>query len=298
VQGAIFCGSGQAKVDEYVKLFKEALNCDDECTCSDDDEPTLVIPIGSANGTYSFTSSNGSLELTQTTQGSNTIVDYILDPALQAAIYTSDIVVGSLNMRVTATGTAPNITYTIRGTDISAGVGVGVVEISSGGVIIDTVISLENLFDSNLSDALTTTTAYETLRTYTLAAGELSADGDVLRIKAMFEVTPNNDAKQVRIQFAGNTLFQAYNANIATVQYLQMDIDCVRISATEIGVVPSFKRLNPIGGIVDEGGVPVYSTPYVVNNLTTSTNVINFDADSTVVNDINCVFNQIEIIKG
>lgn len=298
VQGAIFCGSGQAKVDEYVALFKSALNCDDECTCGDEDAPTLVIPIGSANGTYSFTSSNGSLELTQTTQGTNTIIDYILDPTLQAAIYTSDIVVGLSNIRVTASGTAPNITYTVRGTDISAGVGVGVATSSVGGIVVDTSIALKNLFSSNLSAALTTTTAYETLRTYTLAAGKLSADGDVLRIKAMFAVVPNNDNKRVRIQFAGNTLYAEFVANIATVSFLQMEIDCVRLSATEIGVVPTFKRLSFTGSVVDEIGIPIYSTPYVVNNLTSSTNVINFDADSAVVNDINCVFNQIEIIKS
>jgi hypothetical protein len=63
--------------------------------------------------------------------------------------------------------------------------------------------------------------------------------------------------------------------------------------------VPTFKRLNFSGGSVGgEVGIPIYSTPYVVNNLTSSTNVINFDADSTVANDINCIFNQIEIIKS
>ena len=292
------CGSGQTKVDEYVAAFKASLNCDDECTCGHDGEPTLVIPIGSQNGTYTFTSSNGSLTVTETIVGQNTTVNYILDPTLQAAIYSSDIVVGNANIRVTATGSAPNITYTVRGTDISEGSGINITYSTSGGIVVDTLISLQNLFESNLSAALTTTTSYETLRTYTLAAGELSVNGDVLRIKAMFEVTPNNNNKIVRIQFAGNTLFSVYNANISTVQYLQMDIDCVRISATEIGVVPSFKRLSPTGSVVDSNGVPVYSTPYVVNNLTSSTNVINFDADSTVANDINCIFNQIEIIKS
>jgi hypothetical protein len=299
VQGAIMCGSGQTKVDEYVAAFKASLNCDDECTCGNDGEPTLVIPIGSQNGTYTFTSSNGSLTVTETTVGQNTTVDYILDPTLQAAIYSSDIVVGSANIRVTATGSAPNITYTVRGTDISGGSGINITYSTSGGIVVDTLISLQNLFESNLSAALTTTTSYETLRTYTLAAGELSVNGDVLRIRAMFAVAPNNDNKSVRIQFAGNTLYSDFATNMATVSFLQMDIDCVRLSATEIGIVPTFKRLNFSGGSVGgEVGIPIYSTPYVVNNLTSSTNVINFDADSTVINDINCIFNQIEIIKS
>jgi hypothetical protein len=300
VQGAIFCGSGQAKVDEYVALFKSALNCDDECSCSDDDEPTLVIPIGSANGTYSFTSSNGSLELTQTTQGVNTIIDYILDPTIQAAIFSSDIVVGVDNIRVTATGSAPNITYSVRGARVEAGSGVGVVQTVVSGITTGYTVQLENLLDSNLGDALTTTTAYETLRTYTLPHDVLADDGDVLRIKAVFEVTPNNDTKRVRIQFEGNTLFLPYIANIGTVKYVQLEVDCVRLSATTIGVMPSFKGLNVVGGVVNDAGLPIYSTPYVVNNLNDDnlTNVITFQGESTVAGDINCVLNQIEIVKS
>lgn len=297
VQGAIMCGSGQTKVDEYVAAFKAALNCDDECTCGDDTAPTLVIPIGSQNGTYTFTSSNGSLTLTETVVGQNTTVDYILDATLQAAIYSSDIVVGSTNITVVATGSAPNITYTVTGASVTDGVGVRVSTTSSGGVIVDYNVALANLLESNLGDALTTGTTYETLRTDTLAAGQLTAEGDVLRIKATYFVTANNSAKNARVTFNGTTLFSAYTADIATVTYLEMNFEVIRLSVTTVGVVAKFARLNALGSVVDTVGTPYYAAPYTANNLDSLTNVINFQADGAAIGDMNLQFNQIEIVK-
>ncbi len=297
IQAAYQCGDSNA-VAGYVNTLRTIANCNSNCQC-DDNTIALIQGLGNITNTYDLDSGTPAFfYVTPTVSGNTTTWEAGLTTQAISLLTDQPTLQGIDNIRIT--NPSSNV-FTVRGARVEATAGIEITptqDINSITTIYS--VGLKNLLVSNLGDALTTTTSYETLRTYTLLNDVLADNGDILRIKAVFEVTPNNDAKQVRIQFAGNTLFQAYNANIATVQYLQMDIDCVRLSATTIGVMPSFKRLNPIGGIVDEGGIPVYSAPYVVNNLNDDnlTNVITFQGDSTVAGDINCVLNQIEIVKS
>lgn len=286
VQGAIMCGSGQANVDKYTNLFKETLNCDDECTCGSQDEPTLVIPIGSQNGAYTFTSSNGSLTVTETTSGQNTIVDYILDPTLQAAIYSSDIVIGSTNIRVTATGTAPNITYTVRGTDISEGSGINISYTTSGGIVVDTLISLQNLLYSDFNDVATTGTTLEVLKTYTLAAGKLPVDGSRLKVKALFQVTNDTSSKTVAVRVNSTNIFSNLNANQEAITFVSFEYELYREDSTTLKVM-----VNKVAALNSAGGV-LYSfnnyptTNITCNDLDAANNTINITGDSTATGDI------------
>jgi len=287
VQGAIMCGSGQTKVDEYVAAFKASLNCDDECTCGHDGEPTLVIPIGSQNGTYTFTSSDGSLTVTETTVGQNTTVNYILDPTLQAAIYSSDIVVGDTNITVVATGSAPNITYTVTGATVTAGSGMTVTTTSSGGVIVDYKPRLTNLLYSNYTDVATTGTTVQTLKTYTLPAKALFAQGSRLKVKALFQVFQNTSSKIVEISVNSTTVFGTANANQTAMLYVYLEYELYRQNATSLRVYANkVATIDPFGQeITCVNNFP--TTGFItVNNLDTLTNTINVEADGSSSGDI------------
>lgn len=287
VQGAIMCGSGQTKVDEYVAAFKAALNCDDECTCSDDDEPTLVIPIGSQNGTYTFTSSNGSLILTETVVGQNTTVDYILDTTIQSDIYSSDIVVGDTNITVVASGTAPSITYTVTGATNTAGAGIGITTTSGGGVIVDYKYRLTNLLYSNYTDVATTGTSLQTLKTYTLPAQTLSTQGARLKVKALFQVFQNTSSKEVSITVNSTTVFATVNANLQSMLYvyLEYELYCqnstsLRVYVNKVATIDAFgQEVTCINNFPTVGFI-------TVNNLNTLTNTINVEANGSSSGDI------------
>ncbi len=288
VQGAIMCGSGQAKVDEYVAAFKASLNCDDECTCGNEGEPTLVIPIGSQNGTYTFTSSDGSLTLTETVVGQNTTVDYVIDSTLQAAIYSSDIVIGNTNITVAATGTAPNITYTVTGAGLTAGSGIGISTTSSGGVIIDYKPRLTNLLDSQFVDTATTGTTLEVLKTYTLPAGTLGGNATRLRVKSLFEfdVTTNASGKTVSVRVNSTDIFLAIPADQGAIAFISFEYELYREDATTLKVmVNSVKALNGGGTpLLSYNNIP--SSNITVNNLSSSTNTIDVTGNSIVAGDI------------
>jgi hypothetical protein len=287
VQGAIMCGSGQTKVDEYVASFKAALNCDDECTCSDDDEPTLVIPIGSQNGTYTFTSSNGSLTLTETVVGQNTTVDYILDATIQSDIYSSDIVVGDTNITVVATGTAPSITYTVTGATNTAGAGIGITTTSGGGVIVDYKYRLANLLDSQFDDAATTGTTLEVLKTYTLPIGKLAVDAGRLRVKALFEVdNSNTNNKTVAVRVNTTDIFLPITCNKIAEVYVYFEYELYRLSTTTLKVMVNAVKVINGGGTVIYSYNNIPSTNITVNNLDAATNTINVTGDGSAVGDI------------
>jgi hypothetical protein len=277
------CGSGQTKVDEYVASFKAALNCDDECTCSDDDEPTLVIPIGSQNGTYTFTSSNGSLTLTETVVGQNTTVDYILDATIQSDIYSSDIVVGNTNITVVASGTAPSITYTVTGATNTAGAGIGITTTSGGGVIVDYKYRLANLLDSQFIDNATTGTVLEVLKTYTLPIGRLAVDAGRLKVKALFSVTPNSSAKTVSVRVNSTDIFTSINANDKNIVYVYFEYELYREDSTTLKVmVNCWRAIGFIGNTIYElKNLPAANI--TCNDLDAATNTINVTGDSSVI---------------
>jgi hypothetical protein len=286
VQGAIMCGSGQAKVDEYTAAFKASLNCDDECTCGNEGEPTLVIPIGSQNGTFTFTSSDGSLTLTETVVGQNTTVDYVIDSTLQAAIYSSDIVVGNTNITVVATGTVPNITYTVTGAGLTAGSGIGISTTSSGGVIIDYKPRLTNLLDSQFVDTATTGTTAETLKTYTLPAGTLGGNATRLRFKSLFAVNQDTTNKIVSLAVNATTIFSSVTASQAAIAFVYFDYELYREDATTLKVfVKEVKATDAIGGTI-YSYENLVSTPITVNDLTSSTNTLTAKGDGSAVGDI------------
>jgi hypothetical protein len=248
----------------------------------------LVIPIGSQNGTYTFTSSDGSLTVTETTVGQNTTVNYILDPALQAAIYSSDIVVGDTNITVVATGSAPNITYTVTGATVTAGSGMTVTTTSSGGVIVDYKVRLTNLLDSQFSDAATTGTTSEVLKTYTLPAGTLGGNATRLRVKALFEfdVTTNASGKTVSVRVNSTDIFLAIPADQGAIAFISFEYELYREDATTLKVmVNSVKALNGGGTpILSYNNIP--SSNITVNNLSSSTNTIDVTGNSIVAGDI------------
>lgn len=294
IKSAYSCGQNTV-VNGLINQFYIETGCTANCNCSNNNAPTLVQGLGLANATqYSLLEGDSYIDVTTVTGANSVAWTLSLSPTALALLLSNPTLTGLVNITVANPSAG---VYEITGATVTDGVGVRVSTTSSGGVIIDYNVALANLLESNLGDDTNAGTSYETLRTYTLPAGQLLSEGDVLRIKATYFVTANNSAKNARVQFNGTTLFSAYTADIATVSYLEMNFEVVRLSVTTVGVVARFARLNALGSVVDTVGTPYYAAPYTANNLDSLTNVINFQADGAAIGDMNLQFNQIEIVK-
>jgi hypothetical protein len=283
VQGAIYCGS-QAKIDEYTAKFKAILNCDDDCSCDDGDAPTLITPVVGSGGTYSFASADGSIVFTVTPSGSNTNVDAVIDPSLLALINAGTTITGLVNMTVVET--SPDV-FTIQASGVSAGSGITVTTTSSGGVIVDYKPRLTNLLYSNYTDVATTGTTVQTLKTYTLPAKALFAQGSRLKVKALFQVFQNTNSKIVEISVNSTTVFGTVNANQEAMLYVYLEYELYRQNATSLRVYANkVATIDAFGQeITCVNNFP--TTGFItVNNLDTLTNTINVEADGSSSGDI------------
>ncbi len=282
VQGAIYCGS-TAKIDEYTARFKAVLNCDDDCTCSDGDAPTLITPVVGSGGTYSFASADGSIVFTATPSGSNTDIDAVINPSLLALINAGTDITGLVN--VTVVETSPDV-FTIQAASVTVGTGCAVTTTSSGGVITSYVVRLANLLDSQFIDNATTGTVLQALKTYTLPIGKLAVDAGRLRVKALFSVTQNTSAKTVAVRVNTTDIFSSVNANQAAIAYVYFEYELYRENTTSLKVmVNAYRALDAIGGVIYQiQNIPAASI--TCNDLDAATNTINVTGDSTVTGDI------------
>lgn len=293
VEGAIRCGA-PAKIAQYVALFKQTLNCDDDCTCNDNDQPTLVIPVVGQNTTYSFASADGSIVFTVTPSGSNTDVDAVLNPSLLAAIYDTPDISGLVNIVVTET--SPNV-FTIQGADVA--VGTGLSRTTTGSPINQYKLALANLLSSQVSD-VNATTSLATIKSYTLPAGVLSVDGDKIRILASYKLATNSNVKNIRLRWNSSTIVQSFSENKASAAYYIYEVEITRLSSTSVGYRATIKSTDVIGQqlfginyLYDSG-----TTVLAANDLSSSTNVIAAQGQGvTTGSDLVCQELSVEIIK-
>lgn len=276
VQGAIYCGS-QAKIDEYTAKFKKALNCNDECTCNDGDAPTLVTPVIGSGTTYTFTSSDGTINLLVVPSGSNTDVDITLSPSLLAAIYATTDISGLVNVVVTEV--SPDV-FTIQGATLTAGIGISIVPTLNGdSIVTDYKVILQNLLSSQSAD-VNSTTAMATIKFYTIPAGTLATNGDRLKIEVNYKLASNTNVKNYRVRINSTNIIQEFSENRLSVAYVTYFIEIIRISATSVVYKATYQVLNSIWQ-------EIFSFNSVYDNTTTQ----------VAVTDLNSTSNQI-LVQG
>jgi hypothetical protein len=154
------------------------------------------------------------------------------------------------------------------------------------------------------SDAVPSTPAhvgaYSTLKSYTLAVGELAADGDALEILSSYSFTGTAGTKAVKFSVgnAGTTvalpsfLFGVISFPSAGVTSGTVRITITRLSATTAAIVCSFVSSSN-GWVASNAGGSVFETSIVFSDFDSVTNLLNFEGFTTSPDTIVC--NQLEI---
>jgi hypothetical protein len=252
------CGRPQSEVQTYINKIYEITgldpNCD--CGCEANDYPTPVVPTSIINGT------DGTDGVTPEFQNTGTWIQVSYD---SGSTWNNLFSLASVTGAAGAAGT--------NGTDGADGVAV-----------------LENVYPA----AVTTGTAWETLETYQLPAAQMSANGDMINIKARLKAVGTIQNQEWRIQFDGNTVaFGFFNDGIAMAT---ADIWLSRTSNTEAKYdVLQTGNINFLGlfYMVSVGGgygaiVNSVLTTLAGLNFTTTAYDITVDGNSVVAGDVMC----------
>lgn len=147
----------------------------------------------------------------------------------------------------------------------------------------------------------TTSGSYETLYTYSLAAGTLDEAGDQVGIIAYWSCSAANSAgalKPLRIQVGGNTLTGAANLG-GGVAYVTQNYYLSRVTATTVAVSYQTIFSQFLGYTIGQAHVYHYpnkntATYQAVSDLGSAQNII-FQVQSAAVGD--CTLDRVVLIK-
>jgi len=285
IKSAYQCGQNTI-VNSLINQFYIETGCTANCNCADNTVPTLVQGLGLANATqYSLAAADSFIDVTTST-GANSVAWTVgLSPSALALLAANPSITGLLNITV---ANPSDGVYEITGATVTAGSGVGISTTSSGGVIVDYKVRLTNLLDSQFSDAATTGTTSEVLKTYTLPAGTLGGNATRLRFKSLFAVNQDTTNKTVSLVVNSTTIFSAVTANQTAIAFVYFDYELYRESATTLKVlVNSYRALTATGAVYGTYEIQnIPATSITVNNLGTLTNVFKAVGDGSTVGDI------------
>lgn len=277
------CFSGE-DINNYISVFRATTDCNSGCGC-DNQTISLVPTIASIINTYDVTSlSPNWLTVNPVVSGVSTTFELQLTNAAITALTAGNTVTADTNTKVTVTGSGNSASFAVKGATVSDGSGIDAV-FSGGTTNPDYNINLANLLLSDFNDNATTGTTIEQLKAYTVLGGTM-LQGDRLRVKALFSVTPNTDSKIVAVRVNTTNVFSTLNANQAAIAFVYFDYDLYCQSATSLKVmVNKVATLNSAGGeIYSFNNLP--TTSITCNNLTTNTNTVNVTGDGSVAGDI------------
>lgn len=158
--------------------------------------------------------------------------------------------------------------------------------------LIESAGVLENL----ISNSATAGTAWETLKSYTLTAGTLSADKDILHIRARVKSNGTIQGQECRVQFNGSTLASAEFSD--STDFVFFDIYLSRISQTtakyegQLQVGQGFLSVTILTGIFTLPVTSIAGLDFDANNY-----AITIQGDSVVVGDVICEELQVIYVK-
>jgi len=277
------CFSGE-EINSYISVFRSITDCSSGCGC-DNQTISLVPTIASIINTYDVTSlSPNWLTVNPVVSGVSTTFELQLTNAAITALTAGNTVTADTNTKVTVTGSGNSASFAVKGATVSDGIGIDAV-FSGGTSNPDYTVNLANLLLSDFYDSATVGTSLEVLKTYTVLAGTM-AQGDRLKVKALFEVTPNTSNKIVSVRVNSTTVFSSLNANQDAIVFVYFEYELYCQSATSLKVmVNKVATLNSAGAeIYSFNNIP--ATSITCNNLTSSTNTINVTGDGSVAGDI------------
>lgn len=254
------CGRPQSEIQSYINKIYDITGIDPDCDCgcNASDYPTPVVPTSIINGT------DGTDGVTPQFQNTGTWIQVSYD---NGGTWSNLFSLASVTGAAGANGT--------NGTDGADGVAV-----------------LYNEYPASV----TVGTGWETFvgGTCQLPAAQMSANGDLINIKARLKAVGTLQNQQWRVQFDGNTVaFGFFNDGIAMAT---ADVWLSRTSNTEakyeviqtgnIDFLGLFYILSVGGGIA--GLVNSVLTTLAGLNFTTTAYDITVDGNSVVAGDVMC----------
>lgn len=194
---AYICGNSQTVIDSYIQKIYDLTGIDPDCDCGCDDGTSQVL--------LSVTTVDGE----DGTDGANILYGSGAPASGTGAV--GDTYINTANGFMYKKTGATTWTYqlTIQG---AAGV------------------SPVSMIHNDITDSTTTTNALETLKTFTMDAGQLADDGDLIRIRARFRATKDSVAKNCYIYLDGASII---NRNIvASLISAELDVTISRTGST------------------------------------------------------------------
>jgi hypothetical protein len=153
---------------------------------------------------------------------------------------------------------------------------------------------------NDVTASTTATDALEQLKTYSMTAGQMATNGDMINIRARFTATASVVNKECYIYVAGSPLLTFSNMNGSDTTYTEIEATITRTSATE-GKVDGFCLLGTTGTLLLN---PIYSTDntftFPISTITptwANANTIQIWADDNASSAITCELFQITFYK-
>lgn len=153
---------------------------------------------------------------------------------------------------------------------------------------------------SDYTNSTTTNTSFQTIKSYSIGATQLSTNGDKIVTQIRFISTNSSSGiPLVRIQFNGVTIVQNFPFFTNNVNMYEFELWIVRLSNTSVDLILKINTGTDTGTLYKCVSSDGYS--YVINmsglNLTTTSYSIDCDAMSVIAGDITCNFLEVEYKK-
>jgi len=260
------CGNSQTVIDAYIQKIYSITGIDPNCDCGCNDGTSQpLVSITSIDGTDGTDGSSFLQGVGAPNNGDGEVGDSYLNSSN-----------GDLYLKTGAT------TWTYTGSLKGATGSTGATG-ATGSAGADGVAVLENL----ISDSATAGTAWETLKTYTVAAGQLSTNKDYVHIRARFKSSGTIQNQGCRIQFNGSTLASANFTN--TTSLFVFDIILSRITQTTAkydGQIQLGQPFLSVSAVTSSFIFPV--TSIAALDWDANSYTITAQGDSVVIGDVVC----------
>lgn len=207
---ASLCGKPQSEIDVYIANIYALINKDPNCGCGCSDGTSQpLVPTSIINGVDGEDGSkiyNGS---GVPNNNLGVVGDYYINTAN-----------GDLYEK-TGASTWSFVMNIIGPTGATGGVG------ATGAAGANGVVLLEN----DLTDDTTSTNSLQTLKSFTMAAGQLATDGDIIDIRARFRATPDKNQKECYVYLDGSSI-AGWSMQGDSISGLEVNVKVSRTGAT------------------------------------------------------------------
>ncbi len=281
VMGLIDCNGGD-KISQYLDKINDIIG-DCNCGCEDDDNFSRVLGWGSIIGTNGTDGING-------TNGTNGSTWYSGTGAPSGSVGVINdwyIDIASANIYKKTSGSTWTLEFNINGAAGAAG-------LAGAGVLVNDVAVTAPVGKLGVHIP-------NTFKTYTLLAGQMKTDGDVLELTTTVAIvlpTTANIAQttpcfacDVNLTIAGTSMNPSIQDTVTTLNpaipmqgsacvYADISATITRLTATTISIDFNVTETGSNKVILPAACYSWKESTITVNNLTSATNVINIDVYS------------------